>query len=112
LFTALLIEALRRIGRLIMRQPRLMAFARGVLKPFPNVMACLYRLATSSNSAAFPSRRLTGAKTTDRSSADTSEIRGKAGEIAFIVDIYRGLLGREPDEAGMRHFSNMMMSGI
>jgi hypothetical protein len=26
----------------------------------------------------------------------------------FIADIYRGLLGRDPDEDGMRHFSNML----
>ena len=40
LFTAPLAEARRRFGRLIMRQPRLMEFTRGALKPFPNVRAC------------------------------------------------------------------------
>lgn len=29
----------------------------------------------------------------------------------FIVDIYRGLLGRDPDEDGMRHFSNLLKNG-
>ena len=29
----------------------------------------------------------------------------------FIVDLYRGLLGRDPDEDGMRHFSTMLKNG-
>jgi hypothetical protein len=29
----------------------------------------------------------------------------------FIVDIYRGLLGRDPDTTGMRHYSAMLDSG-
>jgi FkbM family methyltransferase len=29
----------------------------------------------------------------------------------FILDIYRGLLGRDPDETGMRHYGAMLESG-
>jgi FkbM family methyltransferase len=29
----------------------------------------------------------------------------------FITDIYRGLLNRDPDETGMRHFSDMLRNG-
>jgi len=29
----------------------------------------------------------------------------------FIVDVYRGLLGREPDEGGLGHFSKLLRSG-
>jgi Domain of unknown function (DUF4214) len=31
---------------------------------------------------------------------------------SFIEDAYRGLLGRDPDEVGMRHFSKMLRSGL
>jgi len=31
-----------------------------------------------------------------------------ADDRVFIVDIYRGLLGRDPDEVGMYHFTNML----
>jgi FkbM family methyltransferase len=38
----------------------------------------------------------------------TCKAQRKDDDCAFIVDIYRGLLGRDPDEDGMRHFSKML----
>jgi SAM-dependent methyltransferase len=37
--------------------------------------------------------------------------RKDADDNAFIVDIYRGLLRRDPDAVGMRDFSNMLRAG-
>jgi hypothetical protein len=38
-------------------------------------------------------------------------IRRDVDDNSFITDIYRGLLDREPDADGMRHFSNMLKNG-
>lgn len=36
---------------------------------------------------------------------------GVTDDQEFITDIYRGLLNRDPDETGMRHFGNMLRNG-
>ena len=80
-----------------------------MLKLFPWVTAPIHRLATTWNSAAFPAQRLGATPANDRSAA--RESRQNAGDSAFIADVYRGLLGREPDVDGMRHFSTMLKDG-
>jgi len=37
-----------------------------------------------------------------------TKTHGDLDDRTFIVDIYRGILGRDPDEVGMRHFSNLL----
>ena len=78
-------KALSRAIPLVERHPRFATLARAVLKPFPGATGRLYRLCRS----AIRFRR----------------------ESEFIADMYHRLLGRDPDELGMRTFSNMLKSG-
>jgi FkbM family methyltransferase len=41
----------------------------------------------------------------------SQEARNQLPDDRFIADVYRGILGRDPDEVGMRHYSAMLKSG-
>jgi Domain of unknown function (DUF4214) len=40
-----------------------------------------------------------------------SKTQGNVEDYVFIVDIYRGLLGRDPDEVGMQGFGTVLRNG-
>ena len=75
-------KSLSRAIPLVEHHPRFATLARAVLRPFPGATGRLYRLAEADS--------------------DQSE---------FIADMYQRLLGRAPDELGMKTFSDMLKSG-
>ncbi len=38
--------------------------------------------------------------------------RGSAGDLIFLNQVYRNVLGREPDEAGQRYWNQLLESGV
>jgi 2-polyprenyl-3-methyl-5-hydroxy-6-metoxy-1,4-benzoquinol methylase len=95
--------------RRAMRWPRLRAIGRRLLKPFPAFSARIYNLATVEGSCTLQTPLVTQVR--DYLEIRPPDTKETADESALIVDVYRGLLGRDPDEDGLRHFSYMLRDG-